>query len=217
MSAAHYSKILHASIKKAVREGIITRNPCENVKRITEPETDLVYLNSDEIQKLADTKLDDDGTEIRRAFLFACHTGLRVCDLETITWEMIETNPLQIIKRQIKTKTPVYIPLSSTVKKLIVDGKEHRPEDRLFDLPHDHRRQSYTILKMWGKTAGITKNIGWHTARRTFATLALENGVDIYTVSKLLGHTSIKQVAKYAKVTDRLRRDAIAALPEIRL
>jgi integrase len=216
-SAAHYSKIPHAALRKAVKENVITRNPCETVKRITESETDLVYLNIDEIQKLADTKPDGGGAEIRRAFLFACHTGLRVCDMETITWEKIERNPMQIIKRQVKTKVPVYIPLSDTVKKLIDDGKEHNPEDKLFDLPHGRRRQSYSVLKRWGAAAGITKNIGWHTARRTFATLALENGADIYTVAKLLGLASIKQVVKYAKVTDRLRREAVAALPEIRL
>ena len=167
--------------------------------------------------KLEDTKPDDDGAEIRRAFLFACHTGLRVCDLETITWGEIERNPMQIIKRQIKTKVPVFIPLSKTVQKLIDDGKEHKPDDKLFDLPQDHRSQSYKVLARWGGAAGVKKKIGWHTARRTFATLALENGADIYTVAKLLGQTSIKQVVKYAKVTDQLRRKAVAALPEIRL
>jgi integrase len=216
-SAAHYSKILHATMKKAVKENVILRNPCENIKRITEPETDFVYLNIDEIQKLADTNPGDGGGEIRRAFLFACHTGLRVCDLETITWDRIETNPAQIIKRQVKTKIPVYIPLSGTVKKLIDSGGKHCPADKVFSLPHDHRRQSYNVLKRWADAAGVTKNIGWHTARRTFATLALENGADIYTVAKLLGLSSIKQVVRYAKVTDKLRRDAIAGLPEIRL
>jgi integrase len=215
--AAHYSKILRATLKKAVKENVITRNPCENIKRISELETDLIYLDMEELQKLADTKIDDDYGEIRRAFLFACHTGLRVCDLETITWGDIETNPMQIIKRQIKTKKPVYIPLSGTAKKLIVDGRKHETSDKIFNLPHDHRRQSYNVIKRWAKAAGMTKNIGWHTARRTFGTIALENGADIYTVSKLLGHTSLKQVAKYAKVTDKLRREAVAALPEIKL
>jgi integrase len=216
-SAAHYSKILHSSLKKAVKEKIIPRDPCETVNRIKAPETDLIYLNINELQKLADTKLDDCDNEIRRAFLFACHTGLRVCDLETITWGDIETNPAQIIKRQVKTKNHVYIPLSGTAKKLIDDGKEHKPVDNVFNLPHDHRRKSYDVIKRWGKAAGVTKKIAWHTARRTFATLALENKTDIYTVSKLLGQTSIKQVVKYAKVTDRLRREAAQALPEIKL
>jgi site-specific recombinase XerD len=76
---------------------------------------------------------------------------------------------------------------------------------------------SYTYLKRWAAEAKVLKSISWHTARRTLATLALENGVAIYTVAKLLGHKNIKQDLKYAKVTDRLRRDAIASLPEIRL
>lgn len=215
-SAAHYSKLLFAALRKAARENVIARNPCETVKRIKEPETDMVYLNAGELQKLADAKLEGGGAEIRRAFLFACHTGLRVCDLETIVWGDIETNPAQIAKRQVKTKTAVYVPLSGTAKKLI-GGGEHEPDDRIFDLPRNRRRQSYETLKRWAKAAGITKNIGWHTARRTFATLALENRVDIYTVSKLLGQTSVRHAVKYAKVTDRLRREAAEALPEIRL
>jgi integrase len=157
-------------------ENIISRNPCETVRRIREPETELEFLNIDEVQRLADVKLDGGGAEIRRAFLFACHTGLRVSDLETLTWNKIETNPMQIAKQQTKTKAPVYIPLSGTAIKLIDNGGEHGPADRVFNLPVGKRRLSYNILKRWAKAAGLTKNIGWHTARRTFATLALENG-----------------------------------------
>jgi integrase len=215
-SAAHYSKILRAAFKKAAAANIVAGNPCETVKRVRGTEADLVFLNGGEIQRLADTRPDDGGAETRRAFLFACHTGLRVCDLETLTWDKIETNPPQIIKRQEKTKVPVFIPLSGSARQLI-GGGEHGPSDKIFDLPRGKRRQSYLVLKRWAKAAGIAKNIGWHTARRTFATLALENGADIYTVSKLLGLTSISHAAKYAKVTDRLRREAVAALPEIRL
>jgi site-specific recombinase XerD len=71
------------------------------------------------------------------------------------------------------------------------------------------------MLSRWAADAKITKHIGWHTARRTFATMELEHGVDIYTVAKLLGHRTITQVAKYAKATDKLRREAVNALPEL--
>jgi integrase len=72
-------------------------------------------------------------------------------------------------------------------------------------------------LKEWAERAKIKKHIGWHTARRTFATLALENSVDPITVAKLLGHKNLDQVMKYAKATDKLKREAIAALPEVNL
>jgi site-specific recombinase XerD len=61
----------------------------------------------------------------------------------------------------------------------------------------------------------VSKNLTWHIARKTFATQALENRADIYTVSKLLGHKSIKQAATYASVTDRLKRAAVARLPDL--
>lgn len=217
-SAYNYSKILRTVLNKAANDGILQKNPASTVKRLEEPETAIIFLNSDEVQRLADTYLEGPcGEEVRRAFLFSCHTGLRISDMETITWSQIEVNPMQIIKRQVKTQNLVYIPVSTSVQRLILDGEEHDPDEKIFDLTIEYRRTSYKYLKQWAVKAKIQKNISWHTARRTFATLALENGVDIYTVAKLLGHTSIKQVAKYAKVTDKLRRSAIASLPEIRL
>jgi integrase len=140
-----------------------------------------------------------------------------VSDLETITWGMIETNPMQIIKSQEKTKSPVYIPLGPSAQKLIFDGREHDPGECVFNLAEHKREASYDCLKEWAEKAKIKKHIGWHTARRTFATLALENGVDPVTVAKLLVHKNLDQVMKYAKATDKLKREAIAALPEISL
>jgi site-specific recombinase XerD len=165
------------------------------------------------MRALAETPVDDPyGAEVRRAFLFGCYTGLRVSDLETLTWGKIETSPVQIIKTQEKTKSPVYIPL------MIADGgKPHAVNERVFNLSVHNRRTSYNYLKGWAERAGIKKTVGWHTARRIFATMALENGADIYTVAKLLGHSSVSNVAKYAKVTDKLRLEAVNALPEIEI
>jgi site-specific recombinase XerD len=215
-SAAHYTKMLRTALKKATANNIINQNPAANVQRIRAKETDLVFLNFEELQRMAGVRINDPyGAEVRRAFLFACYTGLRVSGLETLTWNWIETNPTQIIKSQEKTKNKVFIPLGNSAQKLIIDGAEHDPPDRIFNLAGRDRRASYKYLKNWAAEAKVTKNVAWHTARRTFATMALENGADIYTVAKLLGHTGISQVAKYAKVTDRLRREAIAALPDI--
>jgi integrase len=188
-SALGYSKIIRAALKKAVGAGLILRNPADAVTHIQEEDIEIEFLNFDEVQKLADVHYDDDpyAEEVRRAFLFVCNTGLRVSDLETITWKQIERNPMQIIKKQEKTRNPVYIPLNNAAQKLIGNA-EHGSQERLFDLPPKKRQDTYKMLSRWAADAKITKHIGWHTARRTFATMELEHGVDIYTVAKLLGH-----------------------------
>jgi integrase len=217
-TAYDYSKAIRMALRKAVRENILIKNPADGVKGLPEPETDLIFLNIDEIQKLADTPVKGNlGAEIRRAFLFACCTGLRISDLKGLKWSDIERNPLQIIKRQKKTQRAVYIPLNTSAWSIIEDDQEHSPDDKVFTLLGNTRSQTNQYLIKWAKEAKITHPVGWHTARRTFATLGLENGADIYTVAKLLGHVNIKQVVRYAKVTDKLRREAVAALPEIKL
>jgi site-specific recombinase XerD len=72
-------------------------------------------------------------------------------------------------------------------------------------------------LIKWAEIAGVKKRVGWHTARRTVATGELERGADIYTAANLLGRKNIKQAAKCAQATDKLRRSAVDALPEIKL
>jgi len=65
-----------------------------------------------------------------------------------------------------------------------------------------------TCFKLWLKDAGIEKNITFHSFRHTYATLQLEFGTELYTVSKLLGHRSIKTTQIYAKVKDKLKAEA---------
>jgi integrase len=157
------------------------------------------------------------GAEIKRAFIFVCYTGLRISDIKSLEWGDIELSPLQIIKRQKKTQRAVYIPLKEIAWGIINNGKEHNSSDKVFLLLANTKSQTNRYLIKWAERAGVKKPVGWHTARRTFATWELDNGADIFTLAKLLGHKNIKQVAKYAQVTDKLRRSAVAALPEIKL
>ena len=67
-------------------------------------------------------------------------------------------------------------------------------------------------LKKWIESAGITKRITFHNFRHTFATLQLSSGTDIYTVSKMLGHTNVKTTQVYAKVVDEKKNKASQAI-----
>ena len=86
-------------------------------------------------------------------------------------------------------------------------GEPRNPEQLVFeDLPDPSWISS--PLKRWIKSAGITRNITFHCFRHTYATLQLAGGTDIYTVSKMLGHTNVKTTQIYGKVVDEKKQKA---------
>jgi len=85
----------------------------------------------------------------------------------------------------------------------------------VFNVPS--HSQLCKVLKQWCKDAGIDKRVSFHTARHTFATLALTQGVDLYTVSKLLGHKTIQATQIYAKIVDEKKKAAMEALPVVEI
>jgi site-specific recombinase XerD len=214
----NYCCAIRAAFKKAVRDGKMPKDPGLEVKHIRVPEAPIVYLTLEEIKRLIETpisiKQSKLAPEIRQAFLFALCTGLRVSDIQTLTWGMIDIPMKQIIKQQKKTKAPVYIPLQPEAFELINDKTLHKADELVFPIVAKTGTNTNQYLIAWGRRAKIDKNIGWHLARYTDATHLFENGADIYTVQHLLGHTKIETTARYAKITDKKRREAVSMLPE---
>jgi integrase len=210
-----YFGYIKQALKKATRDRLIPRNPALSIKNIKVPETEIVFLDITEIQKLAATPIEGIlGNEIKRAFLFACFTGFRISDIKSIKKSDINRNTFQIAKRQVKTGRITYIPIHETAWKIIDDGIEN---EFVFPLLSKSKFKTNRYLIRWAKRAGINKDIGWHTARRTFAVLSLESGVEIFTVSKLLGHTDLKTTLVYAKATDKMKKEAVLKLPGVDL
>jgi len=218
ITAAHYFAAICHVLRIAYQHRLIPRNPAENVKKIPEPEPLKVWLTSQELAKLAATPLGGRlGGAIRRSFLFACLVGLRISDLQTLRWGDIQCMPEPtIFKRQKKTEKVVGVPINKSAWAIIDDGREHHIDEFVF--PELQTKTSATqYFRAWAKAAGIEKKIGWHTARHTFAVLALENGADLFTVSKLLGHSDIQTTQVYAKATDSMKRKVVDNLPEVSL
>ena len=70
-------------------------------------------------------------------------------------------------------------------------------------------------MPRWAAKAGIQKHITFHSARHTHATMMITLGADLYTVSKLLGHTNIQTTQIYAKIVDESKEKAIDLIPDI--
>lgn len=153
---------------------------------------------------------------MKYAFLFCCFTGLRYIDVSRLKWKHITeigNGEYQIEVVQQKTKEPVYIPLSANAMKWLPDKGYDGRENYIFKFRD--RSIIYDYLKKWAKAAGIEKNITFHMSRHTCATLLIFYGADLYTVSKILGHTSIKTTQVYAKVADEMKRKAVGNIPDV--
>ena len=72
-----------------------------------------------------------------------------------------------------------------------------------------YRQGIFMALRKWASEAGITKHLTFHTARHTFATMMLTLGADLYTTSKLLGHTDVATTQIYAKIVDKKKDEAV--------
>lgn len=215
----NYTAALRALFKKAVRDGVLVKDPTIGVKHIHCPESIKEFLMPEDIRKLAAEPIGGIlGADVKKAFLFACCTGLRISDLKSLKWGGVSFEKKTLTKIQQKTKRAVYLPLKDEAiafLHLLAEENPNRTDDD-FIFPHvattGTNMNQYLIE--WGKRAGVRQKIGWHLARHTHATLLLESGADLYTVQKLLGHTKISTTAQYTQVTDRKKKEAIDLLPD---
>ena len=200
-------------LKRAVDEDIISKMPTKDVRCKTVEGLRKDILTNDEIIQLAKTPCQN--SELKRAFLFCCSTGLRFVDVKALKYKDIDFSSKKMNIDQIKTGKTATIDLNTTALKMI--GTPQRPDNYVFELPSSNGTNK--TLQAWVKRAGIDKYITWHCARHSFAVnlLTSDERPDIKTVSSTLGHSSLKHTEKYTRVVDELKKKAVNALPEYEL
>lgn len=215
-SALSYFNKIRAALQQAFEDRLINENPAKRVKGIKEAETHREFLTVDEVRKLINVPCEID--VLKRAFLFSVMTGLRWSDVNGLKWRNLtfseELGNYQIRYTQQKTKKAETLPISEQAIAFI--GEREGADDKIFK---GLRYSAWYNLKLqqWVMKAGINKNITFHCARHTYATLMLTHDVDLYTVSKLLGHKNIKTTQIYAQVVDQRKVDAVNQLPKFSL
>lgn len=207
-----YFNKLCACLNQAFEERIIEFNPIRGVERFKAEEGTRMYLTIDEVKLLAQTECDY--PRIKDAFLFSCLTGLRRSDVLRLRWGDVyrQGEYTRIIFRQKKTKEQEYLDITEQAARLM--GKRGDDEEYVFTNIHTPSTTNNAI-KLWVARAGIKKDITFHCARHTFATMMLDLGNDLYTVSKLLGHREIATTQIYAKVLDKNKQKAISSIPDV--
>ena len=205
---------LNMALNEAKRDGLIAQNPFRLIdpsEKVKATQAKREYLTIDEVKRMAEASCPDLAS--KRAFLFACFTGLRLSDVMKLTWSNIcfDGEPPYLSVMMTKTDKPVIIPLSKQAMRWIPEQTGTNEDARVFEdlLTGDCVRAN---VKTLAKNAGISKDICFHTARHTFATMLLTVGADIYTVSKLLGHATVRHTQIYAKIVDKSKDAAVGLL-----
>lgn len=200
-----YFSIFKAAIKQAFIDGYFNVDMSAKLKGLQEQESQRRYLTIEELNKLNQTTCKYE--VVKRAALFSALTGLRHVDIKLLKWGDIleDSKGYQLHFRQKKTNGIEYLPISEQAYHLC--GKRLQAEDLVFQ---DLLDPSWINrpLKQWCQAAGISKHITFHCFRHTFATLQLDGGTDIFTVSKLLGHTNVKTTQIYTHITDKKKEKA---------
>lgn len=208
-TASTYFSIFKAALKMAFVDGYLMTDISAATKSIAGEERRREHLTLEELNILANTPCDQ--PILKRAALFSALTGLRHCDIQKLTWGEIkkEGNGYHLDFTQQKTKGVEYMPISEQALQLC--GEMGSAKQLVFpDLPDPSWISK--PLKRWVASAGITRKITFHCFRHTYATLQLAGGTDIYTVSKMLGHTNVRTTQIYAKVVDEKKEKAANAI-----
>lgn len=212
---SHYFKKFKQFLNYCVEEGFLAINPAVTMHA---PQCNAVtksILTAEEITLLAKTPCNN--KEVKRAFLFACHSGLRWCDITRLRYSNIDfsSHILTMTQKKVSSHSSqavLHLNLNSSALRMIGNPPINR-ERQVFDLPtYDYTLKS---IKEWTIKAGIKKHISFHCARHTFITLLMSNGTGIKIAAAIAGHSSTRHTEKYIHIIDKQKQEAVDKLPQL--
>lgn len=189
----------------AKNNGWIKNDPFVNFK-IKREKSDRGFLSQEELTILMQKELKIKRLEyVRDIFVFSCFTGLSYIDVKNLKYKHIQytfDENVWIRKKREKTGVQSNILLLDVPKMILKKYQGMLPNNMVLPVISNQRLNGY--LKELANICGIEKNLTFHLARHTFATtVTLAKGVPLETVSKMLGHTSLKTTQIYARITDQ--------------
>ena len=188
----------------AINQDIIRVNPLEDVKYVKVIKTERTRLTMEELQSIMNLPMyTNRGEFTRRLFILTAFTGLAYVDIQALHPSDIKKTAEgehYICISRTKTDVEAFIPLHPIALQIIKMYNLRDEKEPIF--PPMNRDQTWRELKAIGLAAGIKSRFSYYTARHSFATLMLDAGVPIESVSKMMGHADISSTQIYGKITD---------------
>ena len=191
-------------LKEAVSYGLIKSFPFKNEYKPKKDKIEKVRLTVEELREIENKNFETPRIQrVKDCFLFCCYTGLSFADLDSLKAEHINNHigKLVIEKEREKTGMVATIPIDKAA--IAILKKYENDLDCIVKgklLPVISNTNYNLYLKEIQEVCKIKKNLTTHVARHTFATIALNRGVDVVTVKEALGHSRIEQTLHYAKL-----------------
>ena len=154
------------------------------------------YLTADEEETILENCIE----WLKDLVVFALNTGLRQDEQLSLTWQRVSLSRKTILIQETKSGKPRSIPLNQTAISILEQRAKTRciKNDFVFISSHGAKINKQTLISAFKKAlreSGIS-DFSWHGLRRTFATRLAHKGLDIYKISKLLGHENVSTTQK---------------------
>ena len=191
----NYHKGLKPYILEALRLGYIKENPYNKFKDVRGQSKERKPLTAAEVNKIMEASLPPKLSDVRDLFVFSAHTGLAYSDMARFNYEtdvVFKDEFPYIDGERLKTGSAFFTPILPPAMDVL---KRHR-----YKLPIISNQKYNDYLHVIEAQLGIGKSLTSHLARHTFATVALNKGVPIEVLARMLGHKNIAITQIYAKI-----------------
>lgn len=187
--------------------------------KFRQTKTNREFLTEAELNVIINKKLPIDRVaQVRDVFIFCSLTGLAFTDVQHLRPEHISQDAnggYWIRKPREKTSNMCSVPLMDRAREILEKYREYPKESlrgMMLPIPSNQRYNSY--LKEVADLCGITKVISSHTARHTFACMAIANRVSLESIAKMLGHSDLRTTRIYAKMMDETVAEEMQGLKQ---
>lgn len=199
-TANHTIRIIKTFLNWAYKSNKLTKNPIAHMERFKLDAVEPRFLTEEEIKKmLAQAR----SSRIYLLLAAAVYTGMRFSELDRLQWEDIDFKNAIISVRLSKPGRFRKVPLHKDLSKIL--------------MPHRSTGKCFNNLNFKGEFEKIRTQVKighfrFHDLRHTFASLLIKSGVDIYTVSKLLGHSQVTTTQVYSHLYQDHIQEAMGKL-----
>jgi len=209
-----YRALLMKFFNLAIEWGYLKENPVKGTKKFSEDEGRRSRVLTEEEERILLSKSSE---TLKQIILIALHTGMRLGEILSMKWDDVDFRNEVIRIPHSKSKKQRVIPINKVVWQVLTSLRfQNGKSEYVFSHPDGKRIKSFkTAWKGALRRAGI-RNLRFHDLRRTFATRILENGKNLESIRKLLGHSDISTTQRYLSSEIDELRDAVESLAQLR-